>query len=204
MALSLAIGSAKLLQIGVSLSDVALLYNQGKKMGNWFRVSSNDNELLSSIGEKLEALLKRRDLVDVISMEKKWSRIDFIYQGHHHNNSSQVQVKDQAAELSSLSWVMVTIVTALDLCLPSTRLEALIRAVFVRVLDRDEELEDSLRVLLPTNIVSWRETAIVRSINNVVSRAMKACRLKRLGENALPQTQPSRDKGNGGISCLAA
>lgn len=194
MASSIAVGTAQLLEFGISLSDVALIVNQGRRVGNWLRTASNDEELLSSIGEKQETLLKRRDLVDISFMEKKWSRIDFIYQGNHRDNSAQAQTKETAANLSSFSWLMVTIVAALDLCLPSTGVQGLIRRVYTRVLDRDQELEDCLRVLLPINIESWRSSGCVRSINMAITRAMRGSHYKILEEKALPQLNLAESK----------
>ncbi|OCK95585.1 uncharacterized protein K441DRAFT_555872, partial [Cenococcum geophilum 1.58] len=163
MSISATVGAAQLLQFGVSLSDVALLLNIGRKIGNWFRVSSNDQELLGSIGEDPEAILKRRGLIEVSYMERKWAGLDFIYEGSCRRNS-QTQAKETAAGLSPLSWLMITITTALDFCLPHNSIRALIRRVYVRVLDRDEELEDSLRVLLPTNVESWRSAGSAQQI----------------------------------------
>jgi hypothetical protein len=194
MSISVSVGSAQLLQLGVSLSDIALILNQGRKFGNWFRVSSNDQELLDSIGEDLEAILKRRGLVEISDMESRWSRMDFIYEGNHHHNSSRAQVRETAAGLSTLSWLMVTIVTALDLCLPSNGVRALVMRVFIRILDRDQELEDSLRVLLPTNIESWRSAGCVRSMTTTISHALKACRYKLVQEHALPQLNHAETK----------
>ncbi|CZT08334.1 uncharacterized protein RAG0_13444 [Rhynchosporium agropyri] len=192
MAVALTVGTAQLLQLGVSLSDVALVLSQGRKVGNWLRTSNNDEELLSSIGEKQEAILKRRDLVDVTYMERKWNQIAFVYQGHHHNSSSQIQNKSAVgAGLSAFSWLMVVVVAALDLCLPSTGIKSLIRKVFKRVLNGDDEQEDSLRVLLITNIESWRETGCVRNISGVVAHAVRDCRLKHIEGYAISQLNPA-------------
>jgi hypothetical protein len=59
------VGANQLLQLGVSISDIALLVNQGRKFGNFFRVANSHEELLGSIGEDVEAVLKRRNLVEV-------------------------------------------------------------------------------------------------------------------------------------------
>jgi hypothetical protein len=191
MALAITVGKAQLLQLGISLSDVALVLSQSRKVGNWLRVATNDDELLNSIGEKQEAILKRRDLIDAIYMEKKWVQVDFVYQGQHHNNSSRLDTKEAIPGLSSFSWLMVTIIAALDVCLPSAGIRAVIRKVYTRVLGGDQELEDSLRILLTTNIESWRETGCVRRITRVITHAMKECRYKHLKESALPQLNPA-------------
>ncbi|OCL06520.1 hypothetical protein AOQ84DRAFT_365731 [Glonium stellatum] len=186
MSISATVGAAQLFQLGVSLSDVALLMNFGRKIGNWFRVSSNDQELLASIGEDPEAILKRRGLIDVSNMERRWSCLGFIYEGSRVSNPP-TQVKETAAGLGPFSWLMVAIVTALDFCLPSNSVQALIMRVYVRILDRDEELESSLRVLLSTNVKSWESAGCVRNMHTTISTALQACRYKLVQEQVLPQ-----------------
>lgn len=222
MALSFALGSSQLMQAGASLSDVALILNFGRRVGNWLRVAGNDEELLDSIGEDPGAVLKRRGLVDVTLMETKWSQHEFMYQGHHHRTSpdlrqsahtegravedskpsSKKKSQSEAAKhprmktkqargfnssLSSFSWLMTTIVTALDLCLPSSEIQGLLTRVYRRVLNGDQELEDSLRILLPVNIESWRSTGCIKNMKSVVTRALKMCRKAHVGDTALPQ-----------------
>jgi hypothetical protein len=59
--------------------------------------------------------------------------------------------------------------------------------VYRRVLDGDQQLEESLRILLPTSIESWRSTGCVKNMTIVVSRAMKKCREAHVANTALPQ-----------------
>ncbi|KAI8630618.1 hypothetical protein F5Y19DRAFT_52081 [Xylariaceae sp. FL1651] len=194
-----AIGSGQLFQLGVGYSDIALLVDQGRKLGNWYRASSNEKDLLDSIGEDVEAVLRRRGLIDCREMERKWPAIHFIYEGSHHDttrlsqhpeNINSALSEENALRLSSLSWLMVPVITALDLCLPSSSIKKLILRVFVTVLDRQEELEESLRVLLPTNIESWRSTGCARGMRNPISRYMREAAKKITGEDAIPQLNP--------------
>jgi len=55
-------------------------------------------------------------------MERRWSRLGSIYQRDHHNrsNSRLAQIKETAKGLGFVSRLMVMIVTALDLFLPSS------------------------------------------------------------------------------------
>jgi hypothetical protein len=96
--------------------------------------------------------------------------------------------------LSSFSWLIVSIVAALDLCLPATGVQVIIRRVYTRVLDRDQELEDSLRILLPTNVESWRGTGCIRKLTTAITCSVKACCYKILEEHGLSQLNPAKTK----------
>jgi hypothetical protein len=173
MFLAVAVSSNQLLHLGVGLSDISLLISSGRKIGNWLRVSANDDELLTSIHENPDAVLKRRDPVETLRMDRRWSCVEFIYQGKTYNNKghrSRNAISAPAEHLTTLTWLMVVIVTALDFCLPSHGVRAVIMRVYVRVLDGGQELQDSLRVLLPTNVESWRSTGCVRGMTSPASR----------------------------------
>jgi hypothetical protein len=196
---AMAVGAGQLLQLGVGYSDIALLVDQGRRLGNWYRASNNEKDLLNCIGEDAEAVLQRRGLIDCQEMEHKWPTIHFIYEGSHHDTTKLSQrpeianspsSEENVLRLSSLSWLMVPVITALDLCLPSSSIKKLILQVFVAVLDRQEELEESLRVLLPTNIESWRSTGCARGMRNPISRHMREAAKKITGEDAIPQLNP--------------
>jgi hypothetical protein len=45
MALSITAGTSGLIQLGLSISDVALAVDLGKKFGNFVRAGQNDNDL---------------------------------------------------------------------------------------------------------------------------------------------------------------
>jgi len=197
--MSLSLGAGQLLQLGVSYSDIALLVSHGRRLGNWYRASSNERDLLSSIGEDVEAVLQRRGLVDCQEMERKWPTIHFIYEGGHHDteglsrhpeSTNSASNEENALRLSSLSWLMVPVITALDLCLPSSSIKKLILQVFVAVLDREGELEESLHVLLPTNIESWRSAGCARGMRSRISRNMRETTNNIAGEDAIPQLNP--------------
>ena len=70
MAISITTGVHGLMQLGVSVSDIALLFDQGKKFGNFVRAGQNDNDLFDILNEDREALLQRRGLVDTSQMEQ--------------------------------------------------------------------------------------------------------------------------------------
>jgi hypothetical protein len=56
--------------------------------------------------------------------------------------------------VDSFTWVMAAIVTALDECLPSSRIQELLIEVFVKVLNRDDGIATALRITLRKNIES--------------------------------------------------
>ena len=68
MAVSIVAGTNGLLQLGLSISDLALLIDQGKKFGNFVRAGQNDNDLFDVLDEDREAVLKRRGLANAPEM----------------------------------------------------------------------------------------------------------------------------------------
>jgi hypothetical protein len=81
MAVSIVAGTNGLIQLGLSISDLALLIDQGKKIGNFVRAGQNDNDLFDVLDEEREDLLKRSGLVDAREMEKRWPMMKFVHQG---------------------------------------------------------------------------------------------------------------------------
>ena len=190
MSISIATGAKGLIQLGVSLGDVAIILKAGRVWGNWLRAGENDDELFESILELPDALLKRRGLIDQVHMESMWSTLDFIYQGRHLSNTGQLS-KNHQQLLGSFSWLMVVLVTGLDVCLPSSAIAALLVDVFVSVLEGDKEMRDSIVVQLPTNIRSWRSTGCVRGMVRAVNNTMKGTRSKLTNSEAVPQLNPA-------------
>jgi hypothetical protein len=81
MALSIVAGTNGLIQLGLSISDLALLIDQGKKVGNFIRAGQNDNDLFDVLDEDREAVLRRGGLVDAREMERRWPTLQFVHQG---------------------------------------------------------------------------------------------------------------------------
>ena len=182
MAISIPIGTQQLMQLGVGNADIALLVHGGKKIGNFFRVAHNDRDLLKSIGEDLNAILKRRDLIETVHVERRWSRVMLIYEANNLAAPRDEPFQESKKALSAFSWMMTMMVTALDFCLPSHAVSDMIQHVLTRVLDRGQELEDALRILLPTNIRSWRSAGCARGVVPTVSKAMQDRRSKVTGD----------------------
>lgn len=178
MALSIIAGTGGLIQLGLSISDLALLIDQGKKFGNFVRVRQNDSDLFDLLNEDPEAILKRPGLVETHEMEKRWSDLTIVHQGKRRtgkiqpNKESQAAVedkknrkkRDKPESVEGFTWVMVAIISALDDCLTSSGIQELLIRVFVAVLDGDEETKNALRVQLKVNIQSWRSFGCARDI----------------------------------------
>ena len=187
MAVSVSVGTTQLLQLGVGVADIALLLHAGRKLGNFFRVASNDDELLATLCEDMNAILRRRDLIDTAKVERRWSQMRLIYQANTLETSVKQPLHETKGRLSPFSWAMIMIVTTLDVCLPSHAVIEVVTHVFGHVLDRSEELEATLRVLLPSNIQSWRSAGCARGMTLDASKAMRDCRARVTGHTALPQ-----------------
>lgn len=188
-ALSIQLGAQSLLNLGVSLGDIGTLVQHARTFGNWLRTKQNDEELFESMSEVYGEVLHRRGLVDTTLMMNRWTnQMHFYYQGHLVQQTAASSPTDEQS-LGSFTWLMVTLVTALDTCLPQYGFLPLLVKVFVRILDRDDviSLTESLQIQLQTNIESWRSTGRIRGMGRPVAEAIRACRLRLVGEDVLPK-----------------
>jgi hypothetical protein len=187
MGLSIVAGTGGLLQLGLSISDIALCVGLGKRFGNFVRVGQNDNDLFDVLGEDREALFKRRGLVDALEMEKRWSQLGIVHQGERKQSNiaeslasqsplpeaNQRRRKDNTGDgVDRFTWVMVAIVSALDECLPSSGIQELLIRVFVEVLAREDDIATALRVTIKKNIESWRSFGCARNIALSIKKEM--------------------------------
>lgn len=171
--LSIATGAKSLVTIGLSLGDIVLLIKHGRNYGNWFRATKNESELLESIMEDHEALLKRKGLIDTNRMNSLWPEYEMMVEG----DNIQVDAKDiNIEDLSGLSWLMAALIAALDSCLSPSAITGLLIEVFVEALQGDQDTEDSLRVQSPTNIRSWRSISVVRKMSQSMTMTMSRTR----------------------------
>jgi hypothetical protein len=188
MAVSIVAGANGLIQLGLSISDLALLIDQGKKFGNFIRAGQNDNDLFDILDEDREALLRRHGLVDTSTMEGAWPGIGFVHQGVKKKSTigASISTRDAAPEgmrwkktkntpdgVDSFTWVMVAIVSALDECLPSNEMQKLLIRVFVTVLNRDDEIATALNIHIRRNIESWRSFGCARGIAHSIKKEMR-------------------------------
>lgn len=60
MSIAISTGPGALTQLGLSISDIALVVEQGKKFGNFLRVKDNNIDLFDTLGENPEDILRRR------------------------------------------------------------------------------------------------------------------------------------------------
>jgi hypothetical protein len=188
MAVSIVAGTNGLIQLGLSISDLALLIDQGKKFGNFVRAGQNDNDLFDVLDEDREAVLKRGGLVDAREMEKRWPMMNFVHQGVMVKGeivqSLQAQPTVQEANrrrkkkttedgVDSFTWVMVAITSALDECLPSNEIQELLMRIFIEILDSDDDIALALRIHIKRNIESWRSFGCAREIAHSIKKEMR-------------------------------
>ncbi|KAK8103235.1 hypothetical protein PG984_016381 [Apiospora sp. TS-2023a] len=210
MSLSITAGANALLQIGVSLSDIALVIRNGRTFGNWLRVKANDQDLFEALMEEPETPLKRKGIVEPSKMESRYSKTEFIYQSGRVSTSSQPpQRADQSQDselprsnssrktsdtpdLRPFSWLMIIIVTALDICMAHDRIIEFIVELLAITLD-NAEAENSLRVSLGVNIESWRSAGKVRGMAFSILRVYRSVWRNYGNSDAIPQLNASED-----------
>ncbi|KAG9186311.1 hypothetical protein G6011_02867 [Alternaria panax] len=187
MALSIIAGTGGLIQLGLSISDIALCVDLGKKFGNFVRAGQNDSDLFEILSEDREALFRRRGLVDAVDMEKTWPRVQFLHRGMKKignivespasgSPSPELNRKKKSGDASGrvdrFTWIMVAIVSALDGCLPSSVIQELLIRVFVEVLAREDEIVAALRITTKKNVESWRSFRCARNIAFSIKQEM--------------------------------
>ncbi|KAK5658644.1 hypothetical protein OQA88_2038, partial [Cercophora sp. LCS_1] len=60
MSLAASVGPESLIQLGVSLLDVAPIYSHGRRFGNWLTAERHSQDLFETLMETPEVLLKRK------------------------------------------------------------------------------------------------------------------------------------------------
>lgn len=151
-------------------------------------MTPNDEELFDTLNEDYGIVLKRHGLVDLALMENRWShQLHLIHQGSivHDNTESR---KEEDGHLGSFSWLMVTIVTALNACVTSDEMRNMLVELFIKLLGRDDtqDVRESLHMHIQTNIESWRSTGNVRGMTAPLCSAIKECRFNLVGGSAIP------------------
>jgi hypothetical protein len=182
MALTSTLGAGSLLQLGVSLGDIAVLVQGGRRLGNWLFVDKHDNDLFNSINELPISILKRRGLINSTRMEATWSTLELLYQGQRISTANQKSREDQ--HLSDFSWLMVAIAAGLGWCLVDSTSRQLLTDVFVDILnggEKSENQEQSIRAQLPTNLASWKSLASAKGMDRGALNAMKKIRTNLAG-----------------------
>ena len=181
-------GARSLLQVGVSVSDIGVLLQAGRSIGNWLRVTPNDEELFNTLDEDYGVILRRRGLVDLALMENRWSRqLHLIHHGSivHDNTESR---REEDGRLGSFSWLMVAIVTALEPCVTPGVMRDMLIDLFIKLLERDDtqDVRESLHMHIQTNIESWKSMGNVRGMKVPLCSTMKDCKCNLVGSSAIP------------------
>lgn len=196
MNLAVSFGARSLVSLGASYGDVAALVQHGRLVANWLRTRQVDAELFESISEVFGEVLRRRGLVDGIMMNNRWSsQWHFVHKGKMVNHT-EVDKVSTSGELPAFSWLFVSLITAVDLCLSTSEIRKLLAEVFVEILNRDDlsDLSEALNIQLNTNIESWRSSGCIRGLVVPVQSAMRNCYLRLTGSKSIPQLTPAEGR----------
>ena len=72
MAVTFAISS--LISLGLSTSDIAIIYGAARKAGTWVKAQWNDQQLLGFLQVETDDIMKRRGLIDVNRLNERWGK----------------------------------------------------------------------------------------------------------------------------------
>ncbi|KAI4703608.1 hypothetical protein J4E89_010029 [Alternaria sp. Ai002NY15] len=183
---SIAASTNSLVQLGLSISDINLLINEGIKFGDSVRAGLNDHDIFDLLDEAPEVLRKVYRLVDAIEMEKRWPTMEFTPQSVKGGK----QKKNMPDGVDRFTWIMVAITSALDECLPSSEIQKLLFDVFFEVLDRDDDVTSALGVTIRTNIESWRSFGCAREIAFAIKKEMRKSLANGTSDQSLARAIP--------------
>lgn len=186
MSVAVSTGPKSLIQLGLGISDVALVYRAGSKLGNWLFAPRHDKDLFEYLMEDKEALLQRKCIVDRAKMESMYRHEQFIFNGQRVNSADQHVNAQKKGDLDDFGWLMAVIVSALDICMPPQAGKDLIIDAFVEVLG-NPEAASPLRVNLDKNMESWRQVGTVRSLAQRVQTAFRQTWKEKVDGQAVPQ-----------------
>ncbi|ORX98034.1 hypothetical protein BCR34DRAFT_593320 [Clohesyomyces aquaticus] len=192
------LGRNSLTQLGVSITDITLLYEWGRKFGNFMRAAENDADLVEVLNEPLEVFLPRSSLIEEVHMRALWPNTSFAYQGQIKTSSGESKgAVEKEKELTKFGWLMVAVVTGLDLCLSQPRVLNVIVDVLAVVLQRETEVEESLRIALPKNIESWRQVGRARMLHRHLEMHYRKARRDKVGSEVVPQLNEAEEREMG-------
>ena len=201
MALTVALGKS-LFSLGIGLSDVSLVLNNGRTLGNWVYAQTHDKQLFDDIlGEDMEALLKRRGLVDQTTMNSRWSKELNVVANGKKTDGKDLAAADDSGHLDRITWLMSAVITAIDLCLTTRDVEEVVVDTFIKILRPEEstaqhnDFRHALKTQVGANIQAWRSVGVVRDLVQTENRAFNGIVKEILDiqaeDVAIPQMNPS-------------
>ncbi|RPA77188.1 hypothetical protein BJ508DRAFT_172902 [Ascobolus immersus RN42] len=166
-------GRQLLSQIGVAKSDMAMQLRNTGREANWLDVSRTDTDLLSLIGEDEESILKRKYLVDMDWVQRKWNEVNFICNGKVLSNKRGDGSTIPLHEQPKFTWVMTIIIVASSWVLTPGDLQETFIDVMLGSLDREEEdLRQSLRLLIESNTKAWASNGQVKNMDIAANKSI--------------------------------
>ncbi|KAI9727631.1 MAG: hypothetical protein M1828_005859 [Chrysothrix sp. TS-e1954] len=160
MSIAVATGASSLIQLGLSVGDVATMISLGRSFGNWLSAGPGDDDFLKAVDVDEGAMSLRRGLIDVAAFNKRWRKDCKILV----NGRPKVVNDDSLDQFSRFTASMVSIVTALDAFLTSSGVTKVVGDVLKEMLRTTDLGEDLIRAELNNRIRSWRSAGVMRGI----------------------------------------
>lgn len=173
MALSVAMGTKSLIQLGMSVTDIATLISLGRSKGNWMTSGSGDKEFLRAVEVDENSIQLRRGILDLDGFNKRWRQNCRLLINGHPQKIEGTYLSKTLERFSRFTAIMVSLVTVLDAFLSSASVRMVMEDVLKELLRATEIGEDLMRAEFANRLQAWRSAGAMRGMTTYVRK----CRL---------------------------
>ena len=129
MAIAFSTSTWQLVDLGLSIGDIATLAGVGRSCISWLISNARDEQLLNLWSIDVHELDLRQGLADPVALNKRWGRrIAFLQNGRVH--SSDLGGKS-IENMSQFSWIFTIVTCCLDVATSNTMLKEVIVALAI-------------------------------------------------------------------------
>jgi hypothetical protein len=166
MALSFSTNTWQLVNLGLSIGDIATLAGVGRSGISWLIAHARDEQLLDLWKVDMHELGLRSGLIDPVTLNKRWGRrITFLQNGRVR--SREVAEGGTIENMNQFTWAMTVVTCCLDVATSSKLLQEVVVALTIRLFENKtaKDIEQYLQYEIPQHIQGWRSAACAREMS---------------------------------------
>ena len=164
--LAVTVGKGSLVQLGLSLGDIATLVSLGRTAGNWLTTSSGDNDFLMAICGDKNILVFRRGLIDLGAFNKRWRQDCKLLINGRPQKLDQTLLDRTLDHFSMFTAIMVSVVTVLDTFISTGGVAVVVEQLLVEMVRTTDMGQDLIRAEIDNRIRAWRSAGVMRGISS--------------------------------------
>jgi hypothetical protein len=190
MALSFSTNTWQLVNLGLSVGDIATLAGVGRSAISWLIAHARDEQLLNLWKVDIRELGLRPGLADPVTLNKRWGRrITFLENGRVRSGELGGGTIEN---MNQFTWTMTVVTGCLDVAASSKLLQEVVVALTIRLFENKtaDDIAQYLQYEIPQHIQGWRSAACAREMSKAARE--KWAKLEK-GNVHLPGFIPSNE-----------